>query len=82
MAGGFLTTAAAVPQVVKAFRTRQVRDISVWQPVLLVFGMVFWLAYGLLQSDLPLILANSFSIACNLALIAMKFLYRGAPAQQ
>lgn len=76
LVAGALTSCAVIPQVFKAYRSRQVRDISVWQPVLLVLGMVLWLAYGIMISDLPLIVANVFSIGCNMLLIAMKFLYR------
>ena len=72
---GVLTSCAVIPQMYRAFRTRQVRDISVWQPVLLVVGMGFWLLYGILIRDLPLIAANVFSITCNLILITMKIYY-------
>lgn len=72
---GILTSGAVLPQIYRAFRTRQVRDISVWQPVLLVVGMGLWLLYGILIGDLPLIAANIFSISCNLILIGMKVFY-------
>jgi MtN3 and saliva related transmembrane protein len=72
---GILTSCAVIPQIYRAFRTRQVRDISVWQPVLLVVGMGLWLLYGILIHDVPLIAANIFSITCNLMLITMKLYY-------
>jgi MtN3 and saliva related transmembrane protein len=72
---GILTSCAVIPQIYLAFRTRQVRDISVWQPVLLVVGMSLWLLYGIMIRDVPLIAANIFSITCNLMLITMKFYY-------
>ena len=59
---GAVTSAAAVPQLVRTYRTRQARDISIWQPVLLNVGMVMWLIYGLAIGDTPLIAANIFSI--------------------
>ena len=72
LAAAFLTTVAAVPQVVRSWRTRHVRDISLWQPVLLVVGMVLWLWYGLELGDLPLIIGNIVSLALNLTLIFFK----------
>jgi len=72
---GVMTSCAVLPQIYRAVRTRQVRDISVWQPVLLVVGMGLWLLYGILINDMPLIAANTFSIACNLLLITLKFFY-------
>jgi MtN3 and saliva related transmembrane protein len=56
---GFLTTLAFVPQVVRAYRTRSVKDLSwIW---LFIFstGLFMWLTYGLVLNDWPMILANS-----------------------
>ncbi len=72
---GAATSAATIPQVVKSYRSRNVRDISIWQPVLLDIGIGLWLAYGLLIGDIPLVLANTFSIVCNSMLIYMKIAY-------
>src|SRR5512135_415038 len=73
---GAITTAAAFPQVVRTYRTRHARDISIWQPVLLDIGMLLWLIYGVLLKDMPLILANAFSIICNTLLIGMKIYFK------
>ena len=73
---GTITSAAVIPQVVRTYRTRHARDISIWQPVLLDIGMLLWLIYGIMIKDLPLILANAFSILCNTLLIVMKIYYK------
>jgi MtN3 and saliva related transmembrane protein len=73
---GAITSAAVIPQVVRTYRTRHARDISIWQPVLLDIGMLLWLIYGIMIGDLPLILANAFSIFCNTLLIVMKIYYK------
>lgn len=75
LAAGAVTSVAVIPQVVKSFRSRHVRDISIWQPVLLVIGTGLWLVYGLVLGDIPLILANSFSVLCNSMLIVMKIMF-------
>jgi MtN3 and saliva related transmembrane protein len=72
---GAITSAAVIPQVVRTYRTRHARDISIWQPVLLDIGMFLWLVYGILLKDTPLILANAFSIVCNTLLIFMKIYF-------
>ena len=72
---GILTSIAAVPQVVKTFKTRHVRDISIWQPILLAFGVALWMVYGFLIKDLPLILANITPLICNVVLTFMKIHY-------
>ena len=75
LVAGALTSIAAVPQVVRTYRIKQARDLSIWQPLLLTAGMALWLAYGVMIHDLPLIAANIFSLACYLALIVMKLSY-------
>jgi MtN3 and saliva related transmembrane protein len=75
LAAGFLTSIAVIPQVVRTWRTRHARDISIWQPLILIIGMLLWLIYGLMLHDLPLIVANSFSISCYLILLGMKIYY-------
>ncbi|RII25187.1 MAG: hypothetical protein CXR31_14980 [Geobacter sp.] len=73
---GAITSFAAVPQVVRTYRTRHARDISIWQPILLTAGMALWLVYGIMLGDVPLIAANVFSILCYSLLIAMKISFR------
>ena len=72
---GLLTSGAAIPQVIQTYRTKHARDLSMWQLVLLNLGMLLWLDYGYQLHDTPLILANTFSIACYTGLIAMKLHY-------
>ena len=72
---GILTSIAAIPQVIKTLKTRHVRDISIWQPLLLALGLALWMTYGILISDLPLILANITPLVCNVVLTGMKIIY-------
>lgn len=75
LVAGTLTSIAAIPQVLKTLQTRHVRDISIWQPLLLSFGVALWMMYGILISDVPLILANITPLVCNVILTAMKVRY-------
>ena len=75
LAAGTLTSIAAIPQVVKTFRSRNVRDISIWQPILLAFGVALWMIYGIIIEDLPLIVANIIPLICNVILTGMKVCY-------
>ena len=72
---GMLTSGAAIPQVYQTYRTKHARDLSIWQLILLNCGMLLWLIYGLSLGDLPLIIANVFSMVCYTVLIAMKLRY-------
>jgi MtN3 and saliva related transmembrane protein len=58
----FCSTAAFVPQVVKTWRTRSTKDISLAMFLVLVMGIMLWLAYGLIIQDVPLIVANGVTL--------------------
>jgi len=77
LTAGLLTSIASVPQVVKTWRSRHARDLSIWQPLLLSVGVALWLIYGMLIGDIPLILANITPLLCNLALTVMKIRFKG-----
>lgn len=75
LVAGTLTSVAAIPQLIKTLKTRNVRDISIWQPLLLSFGVALWMMYGVLINDLPLILANITPLVCNAILTVTKIRY-------
>lgn len=62
IAAGIITTASFLPQVIKTWKTRHTKDISIYMFSFLVFGMSLWLVYGIVKEDVPLILANAVTI--------------------
>jgi len=74
-AAGFLTSIAIIPQMIKTWKTRHARDLSLWQQIIIIAGLALWLFYGVLLGDLPLILSNTFTLACYGVLLAMKLIY-------
>jgi len=62
LVAGFLTTAAYLPQVLKVWRSRSARDVSLGMFSLMVVGLLLWLAYGLLIGSLALILSNTVTL--------------------
>jgi MtN3 and saliva related transmembrane protein len=79
MAGG-ITSLGFIPQLIKGYQTKKLDDISYLMPIVLAFGMLLWLIYGIFLSDLPIIAANIFGIGCNITLVVMKKYYRTSPA--
>ncbi len=53
------TTIAYAPQVIKVWKTRSARDISLGMFLIMVLGLALWLIYGLLSGDAPLVAAPS-----------------------
>nr|5UHQ_A Chain A, Sugar transporter SemiSWEET [Leptospira biflexa serovar Patoc strain 'Patoc 1 (Paris)']5UHQ_B Chain B, Sugar transporter SemiSWEET [Leptospira biflexa serovar Patoc strain 'Patoc 1 (Paris)']5UHQ_C Chain C, Sugar transporter SemiSWEET [Leptospira biflexa serovar Patoc strain 'Patoc 1 (Paris)']5UHQ_D Chain D, Sugar transporter SemiSWEET [Leptospira biflexa serovar Patoc strain 'Patoc 1 (Paris)'] len=54
----FLTTVSFLPAVLRVVMTKQTRDISRNMYIMFFLGVVLWFVYGILRSDLPIILAN------------------------
>jgi MtN3 and saliva related transmembrane protein len=66
------TTLAFVPQVVRAWRSRSTRDISLGMFVVLTTGMLLWLVYGLLTANMPIVYANAATFVLSLTILVLK----------
>lgn len=69
---GLCTTISFLPQLVRAWRTRSTRDISLPMFSLLVFGIFLWLFYGVLIGDGPLIASNAVSLGLTGSILYLK----------
>ena len=69
---GTLTTISFAPQAIKSWRTRQTRDVSLSMFSILCLGIVLWITYGALTRDLPIILANSVTLALAASILCLK----------
>lgn len=70
------TTIAYAPQFLKVWRTRSTRDISLGMFLVMLVGIVLWLAYGLLAGDAPLIAANAATALLAGGILLMKLKYK------
>ena len=73
---GALTTASFVPQVIKTWRTRSTHDISLWMFTLFNIGLALWLLYGVRIGSVPIIVANSVTLALALTILYFKLRYK------
>lgn len=71
-----LTTIAFIPQVIKTWRMKETRDISELRLVLFSVGILLWLIYGLFISNIPLIVANTATLALGAIMLFFKFKYK------
>ena len=69
-----LTTIAFLPQVIKSWKTRSTRDISLGMFTILNTGIVLWLVYGLMLNSLPLILANAVTLGLTGTIMILKLM--------
>ena len=52
------TTFAFVPQVIKVWKTKQTKDLSLRMYSIMFLGILLWLFYGIIIDSLSIILAN------------------------
>ncbi len=71
-AAGSLTTVAFIPQVLKIWRSRSGRDISLGTFALFSLGVGLWLLYGIAIGSLPVIVANGVTLGLALTVLVLK----------
>jgi MtN3 and saliva related transmembrane protein len=72
---GAMTTGSILPQVLKIMQSKSARDVSTLFFVIMAAGMLLWLVYGLLRSDLIIVLWNAISLSLTLVILALKKVY-------
>ncbi|MCA2553673.1 MAG: SemiSWEET transporter [Microcystis sp. M04BS1] len=55
---GILTTVSFLPQVIKTWRYRSAKDLSLTMLICFCLGVFLWLIYGIYMSSKPIIVAN------------------------
>jgi MtN3 and saliva related transmembrane protein len=71
-AAGLLTTVAFVPQLVKIWRQKSARDVSLHTFAAFTLGVALWLAYGIVKHEPPIIFWNAVTLVLAGAILAMK----------
>ncbi len=70
-----LTTLAFVPQALHIIRSKETRAISLQMYVVFAIGVAFWLAFGVMIVNWPMIVANTITLGLAVAILAMKLRY-------
>lgn len=73
---GVLTTASLIPQVTKIYQTKKTRDVSLYWTLMLTVGIFFWMIYGIILRDFPLIFANVSGLIFSFAVLVGKLMYK------
>jgi MtN3 and saliva related transmembrane protein len=76
LVAGMLTTIAFLPQVIKTWKTRSAKDLSLRMFLLFCLGVAMWLAYGFLVNDIPVIAANLLTLILASTLLFFKLRFK------
>ena len=72
---GALVTCSLIPQLIRVFRLRSAREISMLFTTLLLLGLILWLTYGVFFRLIPVILWNAMGIILVVVLLYAKLKY-------
>lgn len=76
LVAGVITSASMLPQLIKVLKEKDASYLSLAMICILVIGLCFWVYFGLLIDELPIILSNGFAVLVNTALLVCYFLYK------
>jgi MtN3 and saliva related transmembrane protein len=66
------TTIAFIPQVLQIIKTQDTKGISLIMYIIFTIGIAFWLTYGILLGDIPIITANSVTLILAITILFLK----------
>lgn len=72
---GAVVLSGFLPQIVKGYKTKKLKDLSYLLNGLIGVGMFMWILYGLHIGSFSVIVTNIFGVSFNIILIVMKYLY-------
>jgi len=75
LVAGALTTIAFVPQVIKTWKSKSAKDLSLGMYSIFCTGVLLWLIYGFIIGDIPIIVANTITFSLAMTILYFKFAY-------
>ncbi len=76
LVAGMCTTISFLPQVIKTWKTRSAKDLSLGMFSLFCIGVVLWLIYGIMMMDIPVIAANFVTLLLSTTLLIFKLRFK------
>jgi MtN3 and saliva related transmembrane protein len=75
LVGGFFTTFAVLPQIMRVYKLKSAREISVIYNTMMLVGILIWLGYGIILDLVPIIIWNVIGALLVLMLLLAKLKY-------
>jgi MtN3 and saliva related transmembrane protein len=73
---GAITTLTFLPQVIKTWKERSAKDISLLMFIIAVTNEIMWIWYGALLNNWVIILTNSIILVMSTTMIFLKLRYK------
>jgi MtN3 and saliva related transmembrane protein len=72
---GLFTTFALVPQIMRVYKLKSAREISVLFNTSMLLGIILWLVYGIMLGLVPIIIWNIIGAVLTSLLLLTKIKY-------
>ncbi len=70
------TTFSLLPQIIRIWKLKEAKDISLFMPLMVCIGAVLWIVYGVLIGEVPVIAANAVALFIALTTLFISIKYR------
>ena len=71
-----LSSIQLIPQTIRVFRTKSVKDISLLTFMIIMVAAFLWLLHGIHVNDIFIIVANSLAFISSFLIVISKFLFK------
>jgi MtN3 and saliva related transmembrane protein len=70
------TTFSLLPQIIRIWKLKEARDVSLFMPLMVSIGAILWLLYGIMIAEAPVVAANAVSLLVALMTLFVTIKYR------
>jgi MtN3 and saliva related transmembrane protein len=75
-AGGIVSSVTFLPQVIKIWKTKSAKDLSMGMLLFLVLNVSLWLLYGILTNLYPIIITNGIVLSMVFIMVYFKLTFK------
>jgi MtN3 and saliva related transmembrane protein len=75
LCAGALTTISFLPQMLATYRNKSAKGLSYGYLLMFSFGVILWLAYGILLKAPPVIITNGVTLGLLVVIVGLKVWY-------
>jgi len=74
-AAGALVIGSLIPQMIKSWKTKSTKDLSLGRYMIYIAGIILWLVYSFMIGSSPMIISNSIALIFAMSILILKLRY-------
>lgn len=71
-----LTSAAGAPQIIKSWKTKSTKDLSLVMIIQFLAGVTLWTIYGIIRKDVAILYAQGVAYIFYVSLLVLKLRFK------